>query len=127
VRSIQLRRFVILSSVFERSAQALLAVTAAAAMVSAALGQAPQKKVKDQAEYDLYTNATKETDATKRLVFLNTWQEKYPDSDFKEERLVIFLISYTQLAQAPKVRAAVAYELDTASPPAPDSRVPRHR
>ncbi len=72
-------------------------------MLAAALAQAPQKKVKDQAEYDLYTSATKETDASKRLVFLNTWQEKYPESDFKEERLVIFLISYTQLAQAPKV------------------------
>jgi hypothetical protein len=72
-------------------------------MVVAARAQAPQKKVKDQAEYDLYTSATKETDPSKRLVSLNTWQQKYPDSDFKEERLVIFLISYTQLAQAPKV------------------------
>jgi tetratricopeptide (TPR) repeat protein len=89
--------------VFQRSAQALLRIAAAAMMVAAALAQAPQKKVKDQAEYELYTNSTKETDATKRLVFLNTWQEKYPNSDFKEERLVIFLISYTQLAQAPKV------------------------
>ena len=60
-------RFVILSSVFERSAQVLFSVAAAAAMVAAAAAQAPQKKIKDQAEYDLYTIATKETDATKRL------------------------------------------------------------
>jgi tetratricopeptide (TPR) repeat protein len=93
-------RFVILSSVFQR---ACLSIAAAALVVAAATAQPPQKKVKDQAEYDLYTSATKETDATKRLATLNTWLEKYPGSDFKEERLVIFLISYTQLAQAPKV------------------------
>jgi tetratricopeptide (TPR) repeat protein len=89
--------------VFRRFPQIPLSLAAAIVLIAAALAQAPQKKVKDQAEYDLYTSSTKETDPSKRLTFLNTWQEKYPDSDFKEERLVIFLISYTQLAQAPKV------------------------
>jgi tetratricopeptide (TPR) repeat protein len=84
-------------------AKTLLSAILFVTLTAAALAQAPQKKVKDQAEYDLYTNSTKETDANKRLTFLNTWKEKYPDSDFKQERLVIFLISYTQLAQAPKV------------------------
>src|SRR5262249_1521905 len=71
--------------------------------VSGVLAQAPQKKVKDQAEYDLYTNSTKETDPNKRLTYLNSWKEKYPDSDFKAERGLIFLTTYQQLNQPAKM------------------------
>jgi hypothetical protein len=71
--------------------------------VSGALAQAPQKKVKDQAEYDLYTNSTKETDPNKRLTYLNSWKEKYPESDFKEERLLIYLTTYQQSNQPGKM------------------------
>ena len=45
-----------------------------------------EKKVKDQGEYDIYTAANKEADPTKQLQILQTWKEKYPDSDFKQER-----------------------------------------
>jgi hypothetical protein len=69
----------------------------------AALAQAPKKQVKDQAEYDLYTSSTKETDPNKRLTSLNSWKEKYPGSDFKEERLLIYLTTYQQLNQPGKM------------------------
>ncbi|MGA2590140.1 MAG: hypothetical protein ABSH32_09510 [Bryobacteraceae bacterium] len=62
-----------------------------------------EKKVKDQGEYDLYTAVTKETDNNKKLQLLNTWKEKYPDSDFKQDRLVYFLNTYQQLGQAAKM------------------------
>lgn len=88
---------------FRRFAKSLTFAVLAALVTGAAAAQSPQKKVKDQAEYDLYTSSTKETDPNKRLTSLQTWLEKYPASDFKEERLVIYLITYTQLAQAPKV------------------------
>jgi TolA-binding protein len=48
---------------------------------------AQQKKVKDQGEYDLFNAVAKETDAEKKLKLLDQWREKYPDSDFREERL----------------------------------------
>jgi len=62
-----------------------------------------EKKVKDQGEYDLYTAVTKETDNNKKLQLLNTWREKYPDSDYKQDRLAFFLSTYQQLGQAAKM------------------------
>ncbi len=63
-------------------------------------GQAqPQKKVKDQGEYDLYNNVVKETDPAKKLQYLNQWVEKYPETDFQEEQLRF----YDQLGQSAKV------------------------
>ena len=62
-----------------------------------------EKKVKDQGEYDLYNGVTKETDPNKKLALLNTWKEKYPDSDFKKDRLAIMLVTYQQLNQAAKM------------------------
>jgi hypothetical protein len=59
----------------------------------------PQKKVKDQGEYDLYNSVLKETDPAKKLQYLNSWTEKYPETDFKEERLQL----YNQLNQPAKV------------------------
>jgi len=62
-----------------------------------------KKNYKDQQEYTLYDSATKETDGTKKLALLNTWKEKYPDSDFKPERLQLFLTTYQQLGQPAKM------------------------
>jgi len=91
--------------VFNRFAKALLSVTVLAVVgASAALAQAPaQPQVKDQQEYDLYNNSTKTTDPAKRLEFLNSWKEKYPDSAFKKQRLLIFLSTYQALNKADKM------------------------
>jgi tetratricopeptide (TPR) repeat protein len=59
----------------------------------------PQKKVKDQGEFDLYNSVNKETDPAKKLQYLNQWVEKYPDSDYQEEQLRY----YDQLNQPAKV------------------------
>jgi len=64
---------------------------------------AKEKKVKDQGEYDLFNGVTKETDPTKKLALLNTWKEKYPDSDYKLERLQFILATYQQLNQPAKM------------------------
>ncbi len=58
---------------------------------------------KDQQEFTLYDSATKETDSSKKLTVLNTWKEKYPDSDFKMPRLQLFLTTYQQLGQPAKM------------------------
>ena len=85
--------------------------------LGAALAQAPpkEKKVKDQQEYDLYKNSTTTTDAAKRLPFLDQWKEKYPESDFKEERLVIYQTTYQALGQTAKA-VSTAKEILTMDP-----------
>ena len=64
---------------------------------------AKEKKVKDQGEYDLFTAVTKETDPAKKLALLNTWKEKYPDSDYKLDRLQFMLLTYQALNQPAKM------------------------
>jgi hypothetical protein len=73
-------------------------VTVPAAHAQGAAAQ-PQKKVKDQGEFDLYNNVVKETDPAKKLQYLNQWVEKYPDTDYQEEQLRF----YDQLNQPAKV------------------------
>ncbi len=72
--------------------------------VGTAWCQAPKKKeVKDRAEYDLFVSVTKETNDAKRLEYLNTWKEKYPDSAFKVERLQYYLNTYKNLNNGVKM------------------------
>lgn len=66
---------------------------------AAAAGQAPAKNYKDRAEYDLFSKITQTTDPKARLELLNTWQDKYPQTDFAAERLQIFVATLAQLAQ----------------------------
>ena len=67
-----------------------------------AAGQ-PEKKVKDRGEYDLYNSVTTEKDPQKRLEFLNQWMQKYPETDYKKERLLFYLSTYQQLNQPQKI------------------------
>lgn len=68
----------------------------AAAAPAAAAPAAP--KVKDQGEYDALTAVSKETDPVKKLALLQTWQDKYPDSEFKNQRLLQFMNTWSQIA-----------------------------
>ncbi len=63
-----------------------------------AASAAKPKAVKDQGEYDILTAAQKETDPTKKLALLKQWSDKYPESDFKSERLLAMMQAYNQLA-----------------------------
>jgi len=62
-----------------------------------------QKNWKDRAEYDLYESITKEAAPAKRLELLNQWKEKYPATEFKLERELLYLDTYQKLNQAPKI------------------------
>jgi hypothetical protein len=68
-----------------------------------AAGGAAQKNWKDRAEYDLYEAITKEATPAKRLELINSWNEKYPTTDFKLERQLLYLDTYQKLGQAPKI------------------------
>lgn len=71
---------------------------AQAASGQAAQGAAPQKNYKDRAEYDLYSKITQTQDAKARLDLLNQWQDKYPQSDFADDRAKYFINTLAQLA-----------------------------
>jgi tetratricopeptide (TPR) repeat protein len=99
---------------FLRRLTGIIAIAMAGVMLGSAQDSQPaqsgqaapaQKKpqYKDQQEFTLYDSVTKEADATKKLALLNTWKEKYPESDFKMDRLKIFLTTYQQLGQPAKM------------------------
>ncbi|MBV9154901.1 MAG: hypothetical protein JO097_01470 [Acidobacteriaceae bacterium] len=63
-----------------------------------AAGQQPAKNYKDRGEYDLFSKITQTQDAKARLDLLNQWQDKYPQSDFAQDRLLYFVATLAQLA-----------------------------
>ena len=71
-------------------------------------GQQPQKNWKDRAEYDLYVKISQTQDPKARLELLNTWQDKYPQTEFQQERSQAFIATLAQVAQSdPSQRQAL--------------------
>ncbi len=56
------------------------------------------KNYKDRAEYDLLLKISQTTDPKARLELLNTWQDKYPQTDYSQERSQYYLATLGQLA-----------------------------
>jgi len=74
-----------LSNILRRMA----AAGAVCALVCAA--QTP-KKVKDQGEYDIYNQAFKDAaDPAKEIADLDSWNQKYPDSEYKDDRVYMYM------------------------------------
>ncbi len=98
---------------FNRVVNAVLIIGAAWQVAALpGLAQAPgaakqEKKVKDQGEYDIFTAANKEADPTRQLQLLQTWKEKYPDSDFKQERADAIAFAYSKLNKQPETIKAI--------------------
>jgi Tfp pilus assembly protein PilF len=59
---------------------------------------AGQKNYKDRGEYDIYSKVTQTTDPKARLELLNTWQDKYPQTDYSQERNEYYLLTLSALA-----------------------------
>jgi TolA-binding protein len=75
-------------------------IVAGVLLAASALAQPQQPKVKDQGEYDIYNSVLQaQNDPSKQLQLLNTWKEKYPDSDFKLVRANLFAKDYLALNQ----------------------------
>ncbi|MBM3793034.1 MAG: hypothetical protein FJW31_02995 [Acidobacteria bacterium] len=55
-----------------------------------------QKQVKDQAEYDLLMLVNKEPAGPKKIELLDQWKQKYPESDFREDRAMVYVQTYQQ-------------------------------
>jgi len=71
--------------------------------VTSLAGQAPKQNWKDRGEYDLYEAAIKAADNNKKLELLNTWNQKYPTTDFRTERQLLFLNTYNAMGNGEQV------------------------
>jgi tetratricopeptide (TPR) repeat protein len=85
--------------VLNRRVKVILAIGAMWQIVTLTSWAQANKRVKDQGEYDLYNAVTKETDVNKRLQILQAWKDKYPDSDFKEDRAAIVAQDWSKLGR----------------------------
>lgn len=65
-----------------------------------------EKKVKDQAEYDLLMAVNKEAPSPKKIELLDQWKQKYPESDFKEDRAMVYVQTYQQMGKAQEMWTA---------------------
>jgi hypothetical protein len=64
-----------------------------------AQAQQAEKKPKDREEYDLFNNILKETDPAKKIALLDTWKQKYAQTDYEEERWKFYMQAYQQANQ----------------------------
>jgi len=64
----------------------------------------PEKKVKDQGEYDIYNQTLKDAaNPAAQIKDLDTWTQKYPESDYKDDRLYYYIQAYNGTNQPAKV------------------------
>jgi len=99
------------------SLKRLAAVAASTAFLTCALAQTPaaapagakQKAVKDQGEFEIYNQAIKDaSNPQKEIQDLDTWAQKYPDSDFKDDRLYMYMQAYSTM-QPPQPQKVIEY------------------
>jgi tetratricopeptide (TPR) repeat protein len=84
-----------------------LAVAVLAGLLLAPAQEKKEPAWKDQGEYDLVQNQIqKEADPKKKLQLLQQWEEKYPDSDFKNARNQVMLQTYQQAGDAAGMKKA---------------------
>jgi hypothetical protein len=79
--------------------------TARAQAQGAPAAAQPEKKYKDTAEYDLINAVIKDLagqDGQKTVTDLNTWSQKYAESDYKDDRLAWYQQAYTQNPPQPE-------------------------
>jgi tetratricopeptide (TPR) repeat protein len=106
-----IRRHVVQFS-FKR-ATAIIALGTLALLTVWAQGQ--QKQWKDRAEYDLFEQIRKEASPQTKIDLLKQWQQKYPDSQWKDERYTLMIQTYQTLGNA-KGMLETAKEMVAADP-----------
>ncbi len=82
------------------AAAGAVVLTCAWAQTPPASGQpaAKPKAVKDQGEFEIYNQAIKDaSNPQKDIQDLDTWAQKYPDSDFKDDRLYMYMQAYSNM------------------------------
>ena len=91
--------------------------------IAIAGGQSP-KNYKDHGEYDLYNEVVKDFSAnnsSKALTDLERWNEKYPDSEFKDDRQMLYVQAYSGANQMAKAIDAAGVVLSKDQVPSDNS------
>jgi hypothetical protein len=108
-------------------------VAAGAALLAVAMtvaAQAPQQTAKDQGETDIYGAVLADIQArnwTKAITDLDTWSQKYPDTQFKEMQLFGYEQAYAQMNPPNQAKALdmanqlLDKDMDKAFPGAPQA------
>ena len=81
-------------------ASSLLLLVTAAALPSPQ--EKAEKRAKDTQEYELINKTFKETNAATKLQLLDQWKEKYPATDYDEERMRLYMAAYQGTNQGAK-------------------------
>ena len=89
-----------------RAKQRALAFFLASTLGVAGAFSQEAKKVKDQAEFDLLQLVNKEAPNTKRIELIDQWKQKYPDSEFKEDRAMVLVQTYQALGKGQEMWGA---------------------
>lgn len=86
------------------AAVAVVGALAIAGTAQLASAQAPEKKVKDQGEYDIYNQTLKDVaNPAQQIKDLDTWTQKYPESDYKDDRIFMYIQAYNGANEPAKV------------------------
>ncbi len=91
---------------FTNAAVIVCALLLAASAAFPAPQEAAEKKPKDMAEYELINKTMKEADPATKLQLLAEWKEKYPESEFKEDRLQMVMQTNQQAGKLAEAIAA---------------------
>ncbi len=83
-------------------------------LLAATRGSAPvSKEYRDRAEYDLLQSIQSNPNPTQRLMLLHRWQERYPNSAFRQERFYLLLTAQQSLGRSQEMlRTASAMAAD---------------
>lgn len=91
---------------FTNAAVIVCALLLAASAALPSPQEAKEKQPKDMAEYELINKTFKEADPATKLQLLAEWKEKYPESDYKEDRLRLVMQTNQAANKLPEAIAA---------------------
>jgi hypothetical protein len=104
VAAIAIMGAVILTGAAQLAQAQATGAPAAQAPAAKAPGAPPEKKVKDQGEYDIYNQSIKDqANPAALLKDLDTWTQKYPETDYKDDRQYYYIAAYNGTNQPGKV------------------------
>ena len=100
------------------------ALAVVCAIEVAVAGGQSQKNYKDHGEYELYNEVAKDfsgNNSSKALSDLQRWSEKYPDSEFKDDRQMLYVQAYAGANQMAKAIDAAGVVLSKDQLPSDNS------
>jgi hypothetical protein len=107
--------------VFDRLSKILIGIVAIGVLSAGAWAQAPAApQWKDQGEFDLAQSINKETDPQKKLDLVGQWEQKYPDSALKGQRMLMKMQIESGIAPKALMANAPAADLAAAQKAAQD-------